>query len=76
MEQRQLDRLGPSMSALGLGCMSIGIAGIYRSSVNDDDAAVRLISGTRSRRREGLARGSTGTIIGVTRQEEAPLFQE
>ncbi len=43
MEQRQLDRLGPSMSALGLGCMSIGIADIYRSSVNDDDAAVRLI---------------------------------
>jgi len=43
MEQRQLGHLGPSVSALGLGCMSIGIADIYTSSVKDDDAAARLI---------------------------------
>src|SRR5690349_13891156 len=43
MELRKLGRSGPSVSALGLGCMSIGIADIYTSSVRDDDAAVALI---------------------------------
>jgi aryl-alcohol dehydrogenase-like predicted oxidoreductase len=43
MEQRRLGRSGPSVSALGLGCMSIGIADVYTSSVRDDDAAVALI---------------------------------
>ena len=43
MEQRQLGRLGPRISAIGLGCMSLGIADIYTSSVRDDDAAVALI---------------------------------
>src|SRR5258707_4059268 len=43
MEQRKLGRSGPSVSALGLGCMSMGIADVYTSSVRDDDAAVALI---------------------------------
>jgi aryl-alcohol dehydrogenase-like predicted oxidoreductase len=43
MEQRQLGRLGPHVSAIGLGCMSIGIADVYTSSVQNDDAAVMLI---------------------------------
>ena len=43
MEQRQLGRLGPRVSAIGLGCMSLGIADIYTSSVHDDDAAVALM---------------------------------
>jgi aryl-alcohol dehydrogenase-like predicted oxidoreductase len=43
MEQRQLGRLGSRVSALGLGCMSIGIADVYTSSVRSDDAAVALI---------------------------------
>jgi aryl-alcohol dehydrogenase-like predicted oxidoreductase len=43
MEQRKLGRSGPNVSALGLGCMSIGIADVYTSSVRDDDAAVALI---------------------------------
>ena len=43
MQQRTLGHLGPSVSALGLGCMSIGIAEVYTSSVQDDDAAVSLI---------------------------------
>jgi aryl-alcohol dehydrogenase-like predicted oxidoreductase len=43
MEHRQLGRLGPHVSAIGLGCMSIGIADIYTSSVRSDDAAVALI---------------------------------
>src|SRR5438270_5169441 len=43
MEQRRLDRSGLRVSALGLGCMSIGIADVYTSSVRDDDAAVALI---------------------------------
>jgi aryl-alcohol dehydrogenase-like predicted oxidoreductase len=43
MEQRRIGRSGPNASALGLGCMSIGIADVYTSSVQDDDAAVALI---------------------------------
>src|SRR3954469_17686899 len=43
MEPRKLGHSGPSVSALGLGCMSIGIADVYTSSVRDDDAAVALI---------------------------------
>ena len=43
MDQRQLGRRGPTVSAMGLGCMSLGIADVYTSSVRDDDAAVALI---------------------------------
>ena len=43
MEQRQLGPSGLNVSALGLGCMSLGIADIYTSSIRDDDAAVALI---------------------------------
>src|SRR5262245_6653374 len=43
MEQRQLGRLGPRVSAIGLGCMSLGIADIYTSSAHDNDAAVAVI---------------------------------
>jgi len=43
MEQRTLGLNGPRVSALGLGCMSIGIGDVYTSSVHDDDAAVALI---------------------------------
>ncbi len=43
MKQRKLSRSGPNVSALGLGCMSIGIADVYTSSVRDDHAAVALI---------------------------------
>lgn len=43
MQQRKLGRNGPNVSAIGLGCMSIGIADIYTSSVRSDDDAVSLI---------------------------------
>src|SRR5689334_793541 len=43
MEQRTLGHSGPAVSAIGFGCMSIGIGDVYTSSVRDDDAAVRLI---------------------------------
>jgi aryl-alcohol dehydrogenase-like predicted oxidoreductase len=43
MEQRIIGRSGPSVSALGLGCMSIGIADVYTSSVREDRAAVALV---------------------------------
>jgi aryl-alcohol dehydrogenase-like predicted oxidoreductase len=40
---RKLGTQGPQVSALGLGCMSIGIADTYTSSVKGDDEAVTLI---------------------------------
>jgi aryl-alcohol dehydrogenase-like predicted oxidoreductase len=43
MKQRQLGRVGPRVSAIGLGCMSLGIADVYTSSLRDDDDAVALI---------------------------------
>jgi aryl-alcohol dehydrogenase-like predicted oxidoreductase len=43
MDQRQLGRMGPRVSAIGLGCMSLGIADTYTSSVRDDDAAIALV---------------------------------
>jgi aryl-alcohol dehydrogenase-like predicted oxidoreductase len=43
MKYRKLGRNGPEVSAIGLGCMSMGIAGTYTSSVRNDDDAVALI---------------------------------
>jgi len=43
MKNRKLGRTGPDVFPIGLGCMSIGIAEVYTSSVRDDDEAVALI---------------------------------
>ena len=43
MKYRKLGRQGPQVSAVGLGCMSIGIADVYTSSVRGDEQAVALI---------------------------------
>ena len=43
MQRRKLGREGPAVSAIGLGCMGIGIARTYTSSVRDDAQAVGLI---------------------------------
>jgi aryl-alcohol dehydrogenase-like predicted oxidoreductase len=43
MLYRKLSPQGPQVSVLGLGCMSIGIADTYTSSVKSDDEAVALI---------------------------------
>ena len=43
MEQRQLGRRGLRVSAVGLGCMSLGIGDVYTSGVHDDDSAIALI---------------------------------
>ena len=43
MKHRRLGHQGPAVSAIGLGCMSLGIGDIYTSGIRDDDAAVTLI---------------------------------
>lgn len=43
MESRTLGRHGPTVSAIGFGAMSIGIADTYTSSVHDDAAGVALL---------------------------------
>jgi aryl-alcohol dehydrogenase-like predicted oxidoreductase len=43
MRYRKLGRHGPQASAIGLGCMSIGISSTYTSAVRHDDEAVALI---------------------------------
>jgi aryl-alcohol dehydrogenase-like predicted oxidoreductase len=43
MRYRKLGSKGPNVSAMGLGCMSLGIADTYTSSVRSDDDAVALI---------------------------------
>jgi aryl-alcohol dehydrogenase-like predicted oxidoreductase len=43
MQQRRLGSAGPEVSALGLGCMGLGIANAYTSAITSDDDAVALI---------------------------------
>ena len=43
MKTRKLGQNGPEVSALGLGCMSLGIADVYTSSIHSDDEAIKLI---------------------------------
>lgn len=43
MEQRKLGRIGPEVSAIGLGCMSLGLADIYTSSAQDENGAIALV---------------------------------
>jgi len=46
MEQRRLGNSGLEVSAIGLGCMSIGIADVYTSSAQDESKGVELIRRT------------------------------
>ena len=43
MQRRKLGRQGLSVSAIGFGCMSLGIADIYTSAVRNDEDAISLI---------------------------------
>lgn len=43
MQYRKLSRQGPTVSSIGLGCMSLGIADTYSSSVQGEEDAVALI---------------------------------
>jgi aryl-alcohol dehydrogenase-like predicted oxidoreductase len=43
MQHRKLGRTGPNVSALGLGCMSIGFGDTYTSSVRSENEGVALI---------------------------------
>ncbi len=63
MQYRQLGQHGPEVSAIGLGCMSIGIADVYTSSAHDDDAAIALIHRTLDL---GITLLDTADIYGVS----------
>jgi len=43
MKARTLGTHGPTVSAIGLGCMSIGIADVYTSSTPDEAAGIALV---------------------------------
>jgi aryl-alcohol dehydrogenase-like predicted oxidoreductase len=43
MEQRRLGSGGPTVSAIGLGCMSIGLADVYTSGAQDEVKAIALV---------------------------------
>jgi aryl-alcohol dehydrogenase-like predicted oxidoreductase len=43
MEQRKLGQHGPYVSAIGFGCMSLGIGNAYSSSVHNEAEAVAVI---------------------------------
>ncbi|HWY23462.1 MAG TPA: aldo/keto reductase, partial [Nevskia sp.] len=43
MKTRKLGTQGLEVSAIGLGCMSLGIADIYSSSLKDEASAIDLI---------------------------------
>jgi aryl-alcohol dehydrogenase-like predicted oxidoreductase len=43
MQQRNLGKSGPVVSAIGLGCMSIGLEDTYTSSIRSDDDGVGLV---------------------------------
>ena len=43
MKQRNLGKLGPPVSVIGLGCMSIGIADVYTSSAQGEQEAIDVI---------------------------------
>ena|SRR5438270_3619436 len=43
MEQRRLGNQGPVVSAIGFGCMSIGLADVYTSSAQGENDAIDLI---------------------------------
>jgi aryl-alcohol dehydrogenase-like predicted oxidoreductase len=43
MKERRLGKSGPQVSAIGLGCMSIGIADTYTSGVRTDEEGIGLI---------------------------------
>src|SRR5262245_11590427 len=65
METRTLGNGGPRVSAIGLGCMSIGIANIYTSSVQDEASAVALIHRALEL---GVTLLDTADIYGVSEQ--------
>ena len=44
MDSRQLGKTGRRVSAIGLGCMSLGIGDIYTSGVHDEAAALAVIN--------------------------------
>jgi aryl-alcohol dehydrogenase-like predicted oxidoreductase len=43
MKYRKLGQSGPEVSAMGFGCMSIGIADVYTSSIHNDEDAIKLL---------------------------------
>jgi aryl-alcohol dehydrogenase-like predicted oxidoreductase len=43
MKIRRLGSRGPDVSAIGFGCMSLGIADVYTSSIHNDEDAIKVV---------------------------------
>ena len=43
MKHRKLGHNGPDVSAIGFGCMSLGIADVYTSSIHNDEDAIKVV---------------------------------
>jgi len=43
MKHRKLGHNGPDVSAIGFGCMSLGIADVYTSSIHSDEDAIKVV---------------------------------
>jgi len=72
MSQRKLGRDGPGVFPIGLGCMSIGIADVYTSSVQSDEQAVALIHRALDL---GVTLLDTADIYGASEQQVGKALQ-
>jgi aryl-alcohol dehydrogenase-like predicted oxidoreductase len=67
MKYRKLGRNGPEVSAIGFGCMSIGIADVYTSSIHNDEDAIKLLHRSMEL---GVTFLDTADVYGVGRSEQ------
>lgn len=72
MNERKLGREGPKVFPVGLGCMSLGIADVYTSSVQDDEQAVGLIHRALDL---GVTLLDTADVYGVSERQVGKALQ-